>query len=233
MVKLHTGKCCCWCGLKFHYWSFIVLIYINTLSEGLSTKIKLLRSDVFLFSVIHDSWTYANDLNKDLETIYNWDFQWKLVLTLALVNRLKTLSFVIKQKKLPHPPLEFNNANVTQSVYQKHLGTILESNLTVDNHLKILTTKINKTTGLLCKLQNLTRTVSTAIQKAFVRLHLDYCDILYDQALKTRTHSVQYNFGNDWCNTWYLQKKFLQLARLRITSITTMLQKTSNVLQNL
>ena len=74
MVKLHTGKCCCWCGLKFHYWSFIVLIYTNTLSEGLSTKIKLLRSDVFLFSVIHDSWTYANDLNKDLETIYNWDF---------------------------------------------------------------------------------------------------------------------------------------------------------------
>ena len=69
----------------------------------------------------------------------------------------------IKQKKLPRPPLEFNNANVTQSIYQKHLGTILESKLTFDNHLKILTTKINETIGLLRKLQNLTRTTSTAI----------------------------------------------------------------------
>ena len=78
-------------------------------------------------------------------------------------KQTQNIIFRHKTKKLPHPPLEFNNANVTQSVYQKHLGTILESNLTVDNHLKILTTKINKTTGLLCKLQNLTRTVSTAI----------------------------------------------------------------------
>ena len=37
---------------------------------------------------------------------------------------------VVKQKKLTHPPLVFNNANVTQSVYQKHRGIILDSKLT-------------------------------------------------------------------------------------------------------
>ena len=32
-----------------------------------------------------------------------------------------------KPKNPPHPPLVFNNANVTQSIYQKHLGIILDS----------------------------------------------------------------------------------------------------------
>ena len=39
---------------------------------------KLFAGDTSLFSVIHDSQTSANILNKDLETIYNWIFEWKM-----------------------------------------------------------------------------------------------------------------------------------------------------------
>ena len=47
----------------------------------------------------------------------------------------------------------------------------------------MVTTKINKTIGLLRKLQNLLpRTALIKIYKAFVRPHLDYGDILYHQA---------------------------------------------------
>ena len=47
----------------------------------------------------------------------------------------------------------------------------------------MVTTKINKTIGLLRKLKNLLpRTALIKIYKAFVRPHLDYGDILYDQA---------------------------------------------------
>ena len=39
--------------------------------------------------------------------------------------------FSRKTKKLPYLPLVFNNANVTQSIYQqKQLGIILDSKLT-------------------------------------------------------------------------------------------------------
>ena len=48
-----------------------LLIYINDLSEGLSTNAKLFAGDTSLFSVIHDSQTSANALNKDLEMIHN------------------------------------------------------------------------------------------------------------------------------------------------------------------
>ena len=63
--------------------------------------------------------------------------------------------FSRKTKKLPHPPLVFNNTNVTQSIYQKHLGIILDSKLTFENHINIVATKMNKNIGLLSKLQNL------------------------------------------------------------------------------
>ena len=58
--------------------------------------------------------------------------------------------------------------------------------------------KINKTISLLRKLQNnLPRTPLIAIYKSFIRLHLDYRDILYDQAFNNSFHerlkSIQYN----------------------------------------
>ena len=87
--------------------------------------------------------------------------------------------FSCKTKKLPHPPLVFNNVNVTQSIYQKHQGIILDSKLTFENHLKMLTTKINKTIRLRHKLQNfLSRAALIKIYKAFIKLHLDYVNIL-------------------------------------------------------
>ena len=58
--------------------------------------------------------------------------------------------------------------------------------------------KISKTIGLLRKFQNfLPRAALIAIYKAFIRPHLDYGDILYDQAYNMSFHqkleSIQYN----------------------------------------
>ena len=108
--------------------------------------------------------------------------------------------FSRKTKKLLHPPLVFDNANVTQSINQKHLGIILDSKLTFENHINMVTSKINKTIGLLRKLQNLLpRTALIMIYKAFVRPHLNYGDILFDQAFnlsfQQKLQSIQYRPG--------------------------------------
>ena len=173
------------------------LIYISDLSEGLSTNATLFANNTSLFSVIHDSQASANVLNKDLELIHNWAFQWKINFNPDPTKQAQEVIFSRKTKKLPHPPLVFNNTNVTQSIYQKHLGLILDSKLTFENHVNMVTTKINKTIGLLRKLKNLLpRTALIKIYKAFVRPHLDYGDILYDQAFnlsfQQKLESIQY-----------------------------------------
>ena len=129
--------------------------------------------------------------------IYNWAFQWKMNFNPDPTKQAQEVIFNHKTKKLPHPPLVFNNTNVTQSIYQKHLGIILDSKLTFENHINMVTTKINKTIGLLRKLQNpLPRIALIKIYKAFVRPHLDYGDILYDQAFnlsfQQKLESIQY-----------------------------------------
>ena len=96
-----------------------------------------------------------------------------------------------------HPPLVFsNNVVVSQANSQKHLGITLDFKLTFEEHLLDVFKKVNKIISLL--LQNwLARTTLITIYKAFVRPHLDYGDILYDQAFNSsfrdRLESVQYN----------------------------------------
>ena len=174
-----------------------LLLFLICINGGLFTNAKLFADDTSLFSVIHDSQTSANVLNKDLELMHNWDFQWKMNFNPDLIKQAQEVIFSCKTKKLPHPTLVFNNANVTQSVYQKHLGIILNSKLTFENHINMLATKINKTIGLLRKLQNLLpRTALITIYKAFVRPHLDYGDILYYQAFnlpfQQKLESIRY-----------------------------------------
>ena len=53
----------------------LFLIYINDLTEGLTTNVKLFTDDTSLFSVVHNTQTSANDLNKYLKTLDNWVFQ--------------------------------------------------------------------------------------------------------------------------------------------------------------
>ena len=78
----------------------------------------------------------------------------------------------------------FNNASVTRTSSKKHLGIILDNQLKFDDHLKLLSGKISKTIGLLRKFQVfLPRAALITIYKAFIRPHLDYGDILYDQAI--------------------------------------------------
>ena len=58
----------------------LFLIYINDLSDNLSTNVKLFADDTSLFSVVQDIVTSACDLNYDLNRVREWVFQWKMSL---------------------------------------------------------------------------------------------------------------------------------------------------------
>ena len=81
---------------------------------------------------------------------------------------------------------------------QKHLKLLLDNKLNFQEHLKNILNKVNKTIGLLRKPQNiLPREPLLTIYKLFVRPHLDYGNVIYDQHYNNSFHqkleSIQYN----------------------------------------
>ena len=66
---------------------------------------------------------------------------------------------------------------------------ILDNKLNFPEHLKNILNKVNETIGLLRNLQNiLPRGPLLRIYKSFVRPHLDYGDVIYDQHYNTSFH---------------------------------------------
>ena len=160
------------------------MIYINALSDSLTSNPKLFTDDTFLFSVVQNINSTANDLDSDLMKISDWAFQWEMTLT----NKLMVI-FSRKINKMDRPLLYFNNDLVKSSSTHKHLRMILYTKLDFSLHLKNTQNKVNKATGLLRKLQDtLPRTSLITIFKSFIRPHLDYGDKIYDRANSTLFH---------------------------------------------
>ena len=91
----------------------LFLIYINDLSGDLSSKAKFFAYDTSLFSVTHDIITSANELNNDLKKISDWAFQWKMSFNPDPSKQTQEVIFNRKLKNVSHPPLVFNNVNVS------------------------------------------------------------------------------------------------------------------------
>ena len=79
----------------------LFLIYINDLTDGLTTIAKLFSDDISWLSVVHDTQTSANDFNKDMETINNWAFQWKMTFIRDTTKQSQGVIFSRQAKKKP------------------------------------------------------------------------------------------------------------------------------------
>ena len=89
-----------------------------------------------------------------------------------------------------------------------HCSIYFNNKLVKQEHLKRILNKVNKTIGLLRTLQNiLPRGPLLTICKSFVRAHLDYDDVIYDQQYNNSFHQklepIQFNAalairGSSW-----------------------------------
>ena len=83
----------------------------------------------------------------------------------------------------------FNNSIVNVTYIHKHSGVVFYSKLSFDEHLKSVLKRVSKTVSLLRKFQDiLPRTSLIKIYKLFSRPHLDYGNIIYDQAFNESFH---------------------------------------------
>ena len=138
------------------------------------------------------------DLNQDLSTIEKWAFQWKMSFNPDLTKQATEVVFSRKTKHINHPPLYFNNSTVVTSPIQKHLGLVLDKRLVFHHHLNEKISKATKGISLIKRLHRyLPRKSLLCIYKSFVRPHLDYADVIYDQphndSFCNKIESIQYN----------------------------------------
>ena len=173
-------------------------IYINDLPDETTSSYKIFANDTSLFSKIENK-SYSNfQLNKDLETISKWAFQWKMLFNPDPVKQAIEVCFSHKRDKVVYPPLQFNNNDVQSANSQKHLGLVLDSKLEFNEHVNNKINKCNKSIEVIKKLSlTLSRNSFLIIHKTFVRPIFKYANIIYDKPLtesfKDKLEMVRYN----------------------------------------
>ena len=99
-----------------------------------------------------------------------------------ITKQAQEVIFSHKNTMLNHPTIFFNETPVAHTSCQKHLGMHLDEKLNFNTHIKGKTAKANKGIGIILKLAHvLPRKSLVTIYKSFVRAHIDYGDIIYDQ----------------------------------------------------
>ena len=108
------------------------------------------------------------------------------------------IAFSRKANASNHGTVYFNNVPVIRENIQKHLGLFLDSKLSFLDHINEKIKKATKGVNVIRKMNLLLpRSSLLTIYKSFVRPHLDYGDVIYDQPnnsrLSDKIESVQYN----------------------------------------
>ena len=134
----------------------VVLLFsvnINELGDDLSPNSKLFAKNTSLLLVIYDIENSAIELNNDFYQINKRAFQWKMSFIPDPSKQAKKYIFSRKTENISHPSLRFNNNIISKIPYQKHIGIFLDAWLTLEEHFKVIPTKVNKTIGMFWKLQ--------------------------------------------------------------------------------
>ena len=119
----------------------------------------------------------ALDLSRELTKINLWAWQWKMKFN---ADKTEEVVFSCKREKSIHPILKLGDEIISTKSEHKHLGLILDSKLNFKSHIREAIVKARRGIGLLKYLSKyVSREVLDQIYKLYVRLHLDYGDIIY------------------------------------------------------
>ena len=90
------------------------------------------------------------------------------------------ITFSRKRKPSDHPPILFNDTPVLKVNEHKHLGVVLDSNLSFNSHIKSAISKSRRGIGMIKHLSKyLPRQTLNELYILYVRPHLDYSDVIY------------------------------------------------------
>ena len=177
----------------------LFLIYINDLTNDISSNIKLFADDSSLFIKVDDVASAQELLSSDLDKITLWANQWKMKFNPDITKAAIEVIFSWKRNKPDHPFLQFNNIPVSRQTSTKHLGMILDDKLTFRSHISEAIVNAKKGINVLKFLSKyVSREVLDMTYKMYVRPYLDYGDSLFHNQSKQSMallEQIQYQAG--------------------------------------
>ena len=98
---------------------------------------KIFADDISLFSKVVDINLFVTELNTVLEKISQLAYQRKMKFNPDPNKQPNEIIFSgkIVSDNFLHPPVKFNNNNITGCSHQKHLGVVFDSNLNFNTHI--------------------------------------------------------------------------------------------------
>ena len=103
----------------------LFFIYINDLSEGLTTNVRLFADDVSLFSVVDKINFSTTNLNIDLRHVNARASQWKMTFNPNPNEQVQEVIFSRKIKNTLHPPLNFDNNSLLSKYSLKNIWAFI------------------------------------------------------------------------------------------------------------
>ncbi|PJE77770.1 hypothetical protein CI610_03303 [invertebrate metagenome] len=156
----------------------LFLLYINDITDNVSTNIKLFADDTSLYVIIDDNPAQAAQaLADDLSNIGEWAGIWDIKFN---PNKTKSVIFSRKHNK-NHPPVTFQNRQITDTAVHKHLGLTLQEDATWKEHILNIYRKAYSRLNILRYIKfKVNRKSLIKIYTAFIRPILEYADIIWD-----------------------------------------------------
>ena len=130
------------------------LVYINDLTTDLKCNVKLFVDDTSIFSVVLDPNECAADLNHDLDLIKRWARDWRMSFNPDPTKQAVEVTFCKKKISVDHSPIFFNDVTATKVEEHKHLGIVLDIQLTFSSHIQSAINKARCGIGMLRFLSN-------------------------------------------------------------------------------
>ena len=168
----------------------LFLIYLNDLHKAIKfCKVYHFADDTNLLNISESPSKLQKQLNIDLKLLYKW-----LLANRISLNCTKTESIIFY--KPGHKPsynfkIKMNGHLVRPSEYIKYLGIYLDSTLSGKYQCDILTKKLKRANGMLCKIRHYVPTTELcSIYHAIFSSHMIYGSQVWGQSITIHTEKV-------------------------------------------
>ena len=151
----------------------LFLIYINDISDSISSKVKLFADDTKVYRVLNDITNNESTLQSDLNSLSTWATKWQLTFNPEKCEIMR----ITHKRDDSKPSYSFCGKVLSQVNSTKNVGITVCSDLSWSHHVSATVSKANKVLVLI------KRTVGTTNPATFSTLYISLVRPILEYAI--------------------------------------------------